>query len=117
MNLNPKSLFLAATLVGGLVSTASATTLALPESPVSPVPVRIVAPVHLPRSHLGAIVTLRLTVDASGRPQNIQLVSDRDEALSRSLVAAVSQWQFTPARRHGTPVSVTIELPLELIED
>lgn len=115
--MNPKSLFLAATFAGALLGTTSAATLASPATFTSPVPERIVAPANLPRSHIGAIVTLRLTVDASGRPRNIQVLSDRDEVLARNLVAAVSQWQFTPARRNGIAVGATIELPLELIED
>lgn len=115
--MNSKNLFLAAILTGALLSSASAFTPKAPAEFVSPAPTRVVAPVNLPRSHLGAIVTLRLTVDADGRPHNIQLLSERDESLARQLAAAVSQWQFSPARRDGAAVSATIELPLELIED
>ena len=115
--MNPKSFFLAAAFVGGLLTTASATTLAAPATFDLPAPVRVVAPANLPRSHLGAIVTLRLTIDEAGRPHNIQVLSDRDETLVRNLVAAVSQWQFNPARRNGTAVSATIELPLALVEN
>lgn len=109
-------LLLATALVGGLLSSASAATRVAPADYTAPVPTTVVAPTELPRSHLGAIVTLRLNVDATGQPSNIQVLAQRDPALKRRLVEAVAQWQFSPARRNGVAVGTTIELPLKLLE-
>lgn len=114
--MNFRQLLLASALTGGLLASASAVTRVAPSDYAAPFPATVVAPTGLPRSHLGAIVTLRLDVDAAGRPSNIQVLSDRDPALKRRLVEAVSQWQFSPARQNGVAVGATIELPLELQE-
>lgn len=114
--MNSRHLLLATALMGGLLSSVSAATRVAPADYAAPLPATVVAPTGLPRSHIGAIVTLRLNVDAAGQPSNIRVVSDRDPALARRLVAAVSQWQFSPARRNGVAVGATIELPLELRE-
>jgi protein TonB len=114
--MNSRQLLLASALVGGLLSSASATTRVAPSDYAAPVPTAVVAPTGLPRSHIGAIVTLRLNVDATGQPSNIRVLSDRDPALTQRLVEAVSQWRFSPARQNGIAVGATIELPLELQE-
>ncbi len=114
--MNSRLLLLATALVGGLLSSASAATRVAPADYTAPAPTAVVNPTELPRSHIGAIVTLRLNVDAAGQPSNIRVLSDRDPALQRRLVQAVSQWRFAPARQHGVAVGATIELPLELRE-
>lgn len=115
--MNSRQLLLASALVVGLLSSASAVTRVAPSDYAAPAPATVVAPTELPRSHIGAIVTLRLNVDAAGQPSNIQVLTDRDPLLTRRLVEAVSRWQFSPARQNGVAVGATIELPLELQED
>lgn len=115
--MNPKLFLTSFLLAGGVVATSSATTLASPASDDLPVPLHVVSPANLPRSHIGATVTLRMTIDENGRPQNIRVLSDRDERLAKNLVAAVSQWQFTAPRRNGVAVKTSVELPLTLVED
>lgn len=75
---------------------------------------KIVNPVGVSRQHVGSTVTLTLTVDESGRPHDITLVSPADRLLTQSVVEAVSQWRFTPAMQDGTPVSQRITIPLEI---
>jgi TonB family protein len=82
----------------------------------APVPIKIVSPTGLPYSLKGETVTLLLTIDAAGQPHNIKIVIGDTPMLRRSLVAAVSQWQFTPALRNGVPVSTKIVMPLRLEE-
>jgi protein TonB len=114
--MNSRQLLLASALLGGLLASTSAATRVAPADYTAPVPATVVAPTGLPRSHLGAIVTLRLNVDAAGQPGNIQVLAQRDPALKQRLVAAVAQWQFSPARQNGVAVGTTIELPLQLQE-
>lgn len=121
--MNTRNLVLATALLGGLLSLpASATTTtahfqanaALPLE--LPAPAKIVHPVDLPRTFQRVTVMVSLVIDENGQPRDIRVVSARDRALTKSLVSAISQWQFTPARRNGTPVSVKALLPLEVIE-
>ena len=81
-----------------------------------PVPAKIVSPTGLPCGLKGAKVTLKLTIDAAGQPHDITIVTGDTPMLRRSLVAAVSQWQFAPARRNGVPVSTKVVMPLRLEE-
>jgi TonB family protein len=80
-----------------------------------PVPVKVVAPAA-DASMVGARVELEFVVDASGRPQNIQVVSATDSDFGVSVSAAVKQWQFAPAKSHGTPVPMKVELPVLVSE-
>lgn len=115
-----KSLPIAAALLGGLLSLGAASNdpaandqLARPKSEV-PVPSKVVQPTDLPRSFMGATVRVVLTVDASGRPHDIKVTSVKDSRLRDSLIAALSQWEFTPALKDGRPVATTIEMPIVL---
>jgi hypothetical protein len=114
---------LATALLGGLLSTpafaitpaAHAQTLATLKFE-HPAPAKVVSPVDLPRTFERVTVMLSMIIDEAGRPHDIKIVSARDRLLTKSLVAAVSQWEFTPARLNGTPVPIKVLLPLEVIE-
>ncbi len=108
----------AATSLGALSALALPAAISLPaaDGPV-PVPEGRVASAGLPRSRVRAAVTLRLEVDADGRPQDIRVLGGRDPAVVRRLTEAIAQWRFRPARMDGIAVGRRIELPLELIED
>ena len=116
-----KSLVIAA-LLGGLLSSASAFTLVTPAAtatPVkfeAPVPSKVVSPTELPPSFKGQTVDVSFTVDVNGQVSNVRLVRATDQYLTKSLVSALSQWKFTPARKNGVPVSTKVVLPLQLVE-
>ena len=117
-----KSLVIAATLLGGLFSSVSALTIdapganaAAPDKFEAPVPVSVVNPTNLHPSYKGATVNMKFTVDETGQAHDIRVVSDKDRAAAKSLVSAISQWKFTPARKNGVPVSSKVILPLELV--
>ena len=117
-----KSLVIAAALVGGLLSTASALTLVAPSTnaagPVKfevPAPAKVIQPVMLPPRHEGRMVTLTMTIDETGKPRNVRVTSTRDQAPYERLLKTVSKWEFKPALKNGVPVSSKIELPLEVV--
>lgn len=83
---------------------------------VAPAPRSIVTPVGVPRRYLNEVVRLSLTVDETGRPRHVRLLACKDAALARALLPAVARWQFSPALKHGRPVSVEVILPVELVE-
>ena len=115
-----KSLLATAALLGVMSVSASAlTTVAAPSKAAAssiekPALTKVVNPTNLPRSFMDKTVTLNFTVDAQGRAHNIKVMSQADSGLHRSLVDAVSQWQFTPARKDGQAVPARVTLPLEL---
>ena len=121
--MNKTKILLAAAAVGLLSTSAFATTLAAHDQVTAaalkfeaPAPVKVVSPDRLPRRAEGSTVTLRMTIDEAGRAHDIKVVSRSEPAVSSRVVAAVSQWQFTPGRKNGTAVPVKVELPVQLVD-
>lgn len=79
-----------------------------------PLAQKIVNPAGLSRQHLGVTVQLSFTVDENGRPQDVEVVGQSDRQLTESVVAAVTQWRFTPAMQDGAPVSMRVTMPLQI---
>ena len=118
-----KHIVLAAALLGGLLSTSAfaVTTDAHAKAVAAmkfeaPVPAEVVQPTGLSPSLVGETVQISLTIDAAGKPHDVKAMSSHDQALLRNVVAAVSQWKFTPARMNGVPVATKAVLPLRLVE-
>lgn len=121
--MNLKRLILSAALMGGVIATSAHATTTDAHAAITkaaafeaPVVSKVVSPTGLSRRLEGAVVTLSLTVDANGQPSDIKVVSHGDRALTSNLVSAVSQWQFTPAKKNGVAVPSKIVLPVELVE-
>lgn len=51
-------------------------------------------------------------VNADGEVSDVQALSSTDPEWAAAAVAAVKQWQFTPARKDGAAVNVRRELPM-----
>ena len=64
-------------------------------------------------SHFGN-TTLEFVVDARGLPQHIDTLGLVSTEARELVIGAVRKWKFTPATRHGIPVSVRVILPLKL---
>lgn len=122
--MNSKNILLAATLAVGLLSSAvvSSAAVVLSDLTISaaensaPSLVKVVSPTGISRRYEGATVHLRLTVDESGRPHHITLLSGQDQNLVNHLLPAVAQWKFAPAMKNGRAVAMQIELPVELVD-
>ncbi|MDI1336536.1 MAG: energy transducer TonB [Lacunisphaera sp.] len=121
--MNKKSIVLAAAILGLLSSSAFATTTAAHHQAAAaaskfeaPVVTKVVSPTGLASRYKGETLELTFTVSADGKTHNIGLLHVSDEQLTQSMIAAVSQWEFTPGRRNGTPVSTRVVLPIELVE-
>ncbi len=63
----------------------------------------------------GSDVTVRLTVDAHGVPENIQVVKATDAVVAQKTLAAVSQYRFKPATRDymAVPADVSINVKIK----
>ena len=122
LNMNLKKIILSAALLGGVLSASAFATTSDAHARVTnavafeaPALTKMVAPTGLSRRH-SPTVTLSLNVDENGQPSNIKVISREDGAVASSLVTAVSQWQFTPAKKNGVAVPSKIVLPVELVE-
>jgi protein TonB len=64
-------------------------------------------PADLRGRRINDVVIVRVLVSQSGRPSRISLLrrSKAGPSLDDAVVAAVSEWKFSPARRQGSPVN------------
>lgn len=95
-------------LLTGLSATAAETKANLPK------PIVVVAPEDVPHRFANTTVRVSLTLDATGCPSNIRVISPNAAYLDKSVVAALSQWRFSPMVRDGSPVAQNVVLPLTL---
>jgi protein TonB len=65
------------------------------------------------RSGLSGEVVLEIVVRSDGRVGAVRLVQGLGAGLDQRAIDAVRQWRFSPARRHGTPVDVLVEVAVE----
>jgi TonB family protein len=80
-----------------------------------PVPVKIVAP-EADSSLAGVKVEVEFTVDATGKLQDVHVLSTTDDAFGALVRETVKQWKFAPAKPNGTPVSMKVLLPVVVSE-
>lgn len=117
-----KSLLLAALTGVALTGTAFAfptTDAATPAKLPAPRPIAssVVQPTKLPREFAGTLVNIEFSLDQSGQPQNIKLLSVSDPVLKRQVVQAFSQWRFSPGASDATASAKRFILPLEIQPD
>jgi TonB family protein len=53
---------------------------------------------------------LSIVVDASGNPQNVQVVQSLDPGLDQGAIEAVQGWKFQPGLKDGKPVAVRVTI-------
>jgi len=63
----------------------------------------------------GSDVTVHLTVDRNGVPQNITVDHATDPIIARKTIAAISQYRFKPAMRNllAVPADVTVDVKIK----
>lgn len=78
---------------------------------ISPVPRSVVPHWDPPGSVRGMEVTVRVFVDATGRPSLVELDPPTpDEGFNRDIVRQVRAWEYRPARRDGAAVEGWAEI-------
>jgi len=55
-----------------------------------------------------------MTVDATGKPSDLKIVQSLGSTMDRNVLAAVSQYRFTPGTLDGHPTSVPVNLEVVL---
>ena len=77
---------------------------------------KLVHPTMLPESFTGGVVEVGFTVDESGVPQDVQVLSSTDREVKKRLTNAVKRWRFDPAasraveaKRYIVPIEIVME--------
>jgi protein TonB len=58
-------------------------------------------------------VVLEIVVRSDGRVGSVRVLRGLGAGLDQRAADAVRQWRFSPARRHGSPVDVMVEVEVE----
>jgi protein TonB len=82
----------------------------------APVPVAVVSPTNIGWEYAGSTVEVSFTVDASGSPTDLKVLSSRDETVAQAVVDAVEQWRFEPAKKNGAAVTTKVILPVRIVD-
>jgi len=83
------------------------------QGPGVPTPISVVAP-DVQGYDVGKSARIQFVVDTMGRPSDFVVLSTNDPAMAESVIEAVSQWQFEPARINGVAVSRRVVLPVHV---
>jgi TonB family protein len=57
---------------------------------------------------------VELTVDAAGKPSNLKILQSLGPTMDHNVLAAVSQYRFTPGTLDGAPTAVPVNLQVIL---
>jgi TonB family protein len=57
---------------------------------------------------------VEMTVDATGKPSDLKIVGSLGPAMDHNVLAAVSQYRFTPGTLDGQPTTVPVNLEIVL---
>lgn len=61
------------------------------------------------------VAEVKLVVDANGKPTDIHVVNSLGETMDKNIVAAVSQYRFTPGTVNSQPTQVPMDLKLDIL--
>ena len=57
---------------------------------------------------------VEMTVDASGKPSDLKIVKSLGSKMDKNILAAVSQYRFTPGTLDGAPTNIPVNLEVTL---
>ncbi len=66
---------------------------------------------------IGGVVVLKVEVLKNGSVGAVKIVKNLQEDLDKFAIEALKQWEFTPAKNNGVPVSVWITIPIRFGEE
>jgi TonB family protein len=77
-------------------------------------PLHIVQPKYpkeAAKRRLEGSVTIQALVDTGGSVRRVVVLKSTAEEFNQSVIEAVMQWKYTPARRNGIPINAWMILP------
>lgn len=84
----------------------------------NPVPVRTVKPEYpaaLRSQGVTGVVMVKCAIDAQGNVTETTVTKSSNEAFDKPATDALKKWKFKPARQDGSPVAITVTIPIKFI--
>jgi TonB family protein len=69
----------------------------------------------MPKVYASRKTVVEMTVDANGKPSNLKILQSLGPVMDHNVLAAVSQYRFTPGTLDGQPTSVPVNLEVVLL--
>lgn len=86
-------------------------------APVTPIPSTVVGPTNLPQSFSRRVVEVEFSLDRTGQPVDIKVVSNTDRAVKQRVVQAFRQWKFLVNATEPVDTSKRFILPLDIVPE
>lgn len=81
-----------------------------------PMPSKTVAsdyPQEMKRAGIAGMVTLSITVEETGKVQNLVVRKSTRAEFEQPALDAIEKWKFEPAKKDGKPVAVHVGIPMK----
>ena len=85
-----------------------------------PVPVRTVAPDYprdLREQKVSGVVMVKCTIDEQGNVSETEVSKSSNEGFDKFAVDALRKWKFKPGRQDGSPVAMTVTIPVKFVAE
>lgn len=107
---------LSVSLLLGSIVTASAATTDGTAFDVRPTPVKTPPPEYpdaMRRGGVSGVVALKVEIDETGAVSNCSVSKSSNAEFEQPALKAVKNWKFTPAKKDGAPVKVSLVIPIK----
>ncbi|MFT3869075.1 MAG: energy transducer TonB [Nibricoccus sp.] len=111
---------LSLSFVLGSISALSATAAENAAFDVRPTPVKTPPPeypANLRRDGVSGVVAVKVEIDESGIVTNCSVSKSSNPGFEQAAVNAVKGWKFTPAKKDGAPVKISLVIPIKFSLD
>lgn len=85
-----------------------------------PVPVRTVAPDYprdLRDQKVSGVVMVKCTIDEQGNVSETEVSKSSNEGFDKFAIDALKKWKFKPARQDGSPIAMTVTIPIKFVAE
>ncbi|MFT3783097.1 MAG: energy transducer TonB [Nibricoccus sp.] len=121
LNFKTSALALVFSLLASTFITPTAVAAEGPDFDVKPMPVKTPPPEYpaeLRRDNVSGVVALRVEIDETGAVTNCAVSKSTNNGFDAPAIQAVKNWKFKPAQKAGTPVKVSLVIPIKFsLED
>lgn len=86
--------------------------------PEPPVPVRTVPPDYpddLRGDGVSGVVMVECSIDEKGNVVELRVQKSSHQGFEAPALAAMKKWKFKPARQDGSPVPITVSIPIKFV--
>ena len=112
--------FLTLSLLVGLLAATQASAAEGADFDVRPTPVKTPPPAYpanLRRDGVSGVVAIKVVIDESGSVVECSVSKSSNPDFEQPAISAVKNWKFKPAQKGGSPVKISLVIPIKFSLD